>query len=315
MTNDPKNDFDTMCVPCSRQTDAKKSTKIGAVGISFVSSTMSAAASSGVTSEGPTTTGVSESSTDDDKCGCSWPNCVQLRREILQKLPEDHPWRGPILQIQSHGDTNRKIALMYSVAHHLKYSEKDRKKKTYRVHCHHFSLLGWSNSKSKTTLLDEQTAIERDKHIGRREYHDKVNTLEHIMLSLGRKMTKQDVGMYVEAPIVTRADVKVVLDSVKKGPSKRAMPMAKRVSESTPLPSSIKKKLKSVSTVTPGTKTPALARSGCSAVATTPTASSALVSLDQASPPNPLYPSLDSITDLLSYQYFVRFNGDSEAFF
>jgi hypothetical protein len=45
------------------------------------------------------------------------------------------------------GDTNKRWALRYSIYHHLKLSEDNKKKGMLFIHCHPFSVLGWGKSK------------------------------------------------------------------------------------------------------------------------------------------------------------------------
>jgi hypothetical protein len=118
-------------------------------------------------------------------------------------LPDNHPWQGSILQLQSHGVSNRKLALWYSVVHHLHLSSDDSKLKKYKIHHHHFSEIGWQQSSQKTTYIDKATAKRFDGIIHRKAYDDKVNLLKYILGKLGWRVEKADEGMYVEAPIVS----------------------------------------------------------------------------------------------------------------
>jgi hypothetical protein len=65
-----------------------------------------------------------------------------LHLEALQKLPSDHPWCQPILQLWK-GMTNRTRALRYSIAYHLHLKDEDKEKEALFIHCHHFSIASW----------------------------------------------------------------------------------------------------------------------------------------------------------------------------
>jgi len=115
------------------------------------------------------------------RCMCDWKNCEELRKEVLEKLPLDHPWRQNPYQVQTVGDTIKKLALRQSVIHHLSPSAEDRKNKTPYIHRHHFSLMGWQRSKKKTSLIDAETAKKWDEELGRKAYYDRVNSIEYIL--------------------------------------------------------------------------------------------------------------------------------------
>jgi hypothetical protein len=54
--------------------------------------------------------------------------------------------------------SNKVLAVRYSIAHHLHLNDEDKEKASIFVHRHHFSTLGWSNSKEKTTPIAANTA-------------------------------------------------------------------------------------------------------------------------------------------------------------
>jgi hypothetical protein len=82
-----------------------------------------------------------------------------------------------------------------SIAHHLHLNDDDKKKRVLFIHRHHFSLLGWRNSRQKATHISANTAKQWDKEIGRRSYHDNVNSLEYIInKQLKRKVMDQEKG-------------------------------------------------------------------------------------------------------------------------
>jgi hypothetical protein len=243
--------------------------------------------------------------------------------EAIQKLPSDHPWCQPILQVQS-GDTNKRLALRHSITHHLHFNDDDKKKRVLFIHCHHFSLLGWRNSRQKATHISANTAKQWDKKIDRRSYHDDVNSLEYIInKQLKRKVMDQEKGHYVEVPIVTRNDVRALLDSCDGLPVARASWMMIR--ENTEPPFSVPKKKPKISATTPGSSACVALNGGVLAMmppvlimkptaVTTPTVEP-LSKQEQELPLNCLFPSFDSIQSLLSHQYFVCFNGEAKQFF
>ena len=90
--------------------------------------------------------------TTGQRCMNSWSNCAELRQEILQKLPQNHTWCQPILQVESqHGGTKKKLALRHSTVHDLHLSTEDRKKSAYLIHRHHFYRLlsSWHGSTTR----------------------------------------------------------------------------------------------------------------------------------------------------------------------
>jgi hypothetical protein len=123
--------------------------------------------------------------TKDDHCMCNWPECENFQKQILECLPDNHPWQGSILQLQSHGDSNRELALWYSVVHHLHLSSDDIKLKKYKIHHHHFSEIGWQQSSQKTTYINKATTKRFDGIIHQKAYDDKVNLLKYILGKLG----------------------------------------------------------------------------------------------------------------------------------
>jgi hypothetical protein len=74
-------------------------------------------------------------------------------------------------------------------------------------------LIGWEYSSQKTKCIDATTAKEWDKLLGRPAYHDKVNSLERIVQQrLKEEVDEKEKGLYVEAPVVTRTEIRAVLD-------------------------------------------------------------------------------------------------------
>jgi hypothetical protein len=196
-------------------------------------------------SSGPSATSVHRKSKYSRKCICFWPDCEDLHLEAQETLPSDHPWCQPILQIQSHGESSKKLALRESIAHHLHLSDKDREKRTYYVHRHHFSLIGWNYSSTKTKCIDANTAKAWDAELGRMAYYDSINSLEYIIEKrLREKMTAEEKGLFVEAPIVTKSEVCAVLDSHSKLPSDRTNRMMIRATSTVKPPSTAPKKKK-----------------------------------------------------------------------
>ena len=257
---------------------------------------------------------------EEPPCMCNWPKCAELRRTGLQVLPPDHAWCGPILQFQHGGSTNKKLAMKYSIVHHLGISKKQRENKTYFIHRHHFSLLGWSHSPhQKTKYIDSNTAKKWDETLGRKAYNDSINSLHYILgKQMSKTLTKGEDGKFVEAPIVTTAEVEYELHCHMTGPSERSERATKR--DANPLVGTVSKKMKSVPIITPASAgTPAKAAAMSTKIETPVTKASAMQHSPmrpmEESPMNPFRPSLDKIHQLLSDQFFMRFKGDSKAFF
>jgi len=82
-----------------------------------------------------------KSSKKEPKCMCKWDKCQELREQVLEVLPSDHPWVGAPLQVQSHGATLKKMALRHRVIELLIAENSD--KRTLIIHRHHFSIVGW----------------------------------------------------------------------------------------------------------------------------------------------------------------------------
>jgi len=113
------------CCPLWLTTDAENPQRTGlklksAMG-KTVPSTMSSDGVSGGNPGDPPTVDHPQESTNDEICMCNWSKCQQLWQEILEKLPTEHLWCKPAYQVQSHGDSNKKVALRYSIIHHLSF--------------------------------------------------------------------------------------------------------------------------------------------------------------------------------------------------
>jgi hypothetical protein len=238
---------------------------------------------------------------------CFWPNCNELHLEAIQKLPSHHPWGQPILQVQSR-DTNKRLALRHSITHHLHLNDDDKKKRVLFIHCHHFSLLGWRNSRQKATHICANTAKQWDKEIGCRSYNDDVSSLEYIInKQLKRKVMDQEKGHYVEAPIVTRNDVRALLASCDRLPVARASQMMIRENTEPHFPALMKKP--KMSAITRGFSAFVAWNGGVLAtmppvlIVTTPTIEPPSKQ-EQESPLNCLFPSFDFIQSSLSHLFF-----------
>jgi hypothetical protein len=59
-----------------------------------------------------------------------------------------------------------------------------------------------------------------DEALGRTAYDDNVNSVKRILTALGRNIEKADEGMYVEAPVVMRSEVRRVIGRHKNALSK-----------------------------------------------------------------------------------------------
>jgi hypothetical protein len=96
------------------------------------------------------------------------------------------------------------LAVRYSIAHHLHLNDDNKEKASIFVHWHHFSTLGWSNSKQKTMPIATNTAKQWDELLGHKAYFDNVNSFEYIIeTTLKGKLSPQQKGLYVEAPIIS----------------------------------------------------------------------------------------------------------------
>jgi hypothetical protein len=62
--------------------------------------TRSEALADGATLVAPSATHSLMKPTNKRKCFCFWPNCEELHLEAIKKLPSNHPWCQPILQVQ-----------------------------------------------------------------------------------------------------------------------------------------------------------------------------------------------------------------------
>jgi hypothetical protein len=140
---------------------------------------------------------------------CNWAECESFRSRIIASLPSNNPFCKSILQFQSTGEaTNRKITIRHSIAHHLHLSGKQKEEKTYYIHPHHFSEIGWQHSLQKMSYIDQATAKQFGETIGCKAYFDNVNSVQRILQTLGRPTETRDEGMFAEAPIVMRNDEK-----------------------------------------------------------------------------------------------------------
>jgi len=157
---------------------------------------------------------------------CKWDKCQELREQVLEVLPSDHPWVGAPLQVQSHGVTLKKMALRHRVIELLIAENSD--KRMLIIHRHHFSIVGWEHSKQKTVLLDKPLAQEWDNHYGWHPgYTESKNSVEVIAEKLGMCVSSREKGKYVEAPIVSADQVRNVLQ-LERDASSRALRLTKK---------------------------------------------------------------------------------------
>jgi hypothetical protein len=96
---------------------------------------------------------------------CNWGDYKDCQSRIEASMPNNHAWCKSILQFQSAGLTNTKLAIRHSISHHLHLSRRQKEKKTCYIFPHHFSEIGWQQSLQKMSYVDQLMAKAFDKAI------------------------------------------------------------------------------------------------------------------------------------------------------